>query len=603
MPPFDLSGKPPVKNSAELQRILALPRRPVPSDAQLAPIQDYVVARYGRPPGPCRCADVRRACITRPRPVQAWALYELEHVGGILGFIAVGAGKSLLDLLAPLAVRDCRVALLLVPPTLVDQIIFDYHLVGQHFRVPSLVVHRGARSREQSSYASPDPGVPVLHVLPYSRLSLPDATSWLEGLRPDLIISDECDRLCEVDGAGAGRVARYAAAHPEARFAFWSGSVTDKSLLDWAHLASWALRDRSPLPWRDRQVLEEWASALDAVPYPRPPGALMTLCRPGEQPRDGLRRRIQETWGIVYSEEAPVGAAVHVGEKKAPPIPAPVREALSVLRGEMIRPDGEELLDALAVAKSARELACGFYYYWHFPMVNGAPQRRAHIDGEWFPARKLWNKELRSRLARREEGLDSEYLLTQAAMRFHGDPGVKVADGPRWASTHWPRWAAVKDTVQYETRAQRLDDYLVRDAADWALRNLGVVWYDTREFGLWLAEVSGLPMHGGGQGAGLRILAERGDRSIIASIASHGRGRDGLQFLFSDQLVAEPPSSSKLWQQLLGRLHRPGTTARVVSALWYAHTPELRMSMEQAEERARYVLETTGAGQKLLSGQ
>ncbi len=590
-----------MKASAELRRVLALPRRPVPTEAQLSPIQDYIVQRLGRPVGRCHCAAMGRKCITRPRPVQAWALYELEQVGGCVGFIAVGAGKSFLDLMAPLMVRNCRTALLLIPPTLVDQIVFDYHLVGQHFRVPTLVVHRGARSKERSSFGSPDPDVPVLHVLPYSRLSLPESTTWLEGLKPDLIIADEADRLCEVDGAGAGRVRRYAVHHPTTRFAFWSGSLTDKSLLDWGHLGAWALGPGSPLPYQDLQVLEEWASAYDAVPYPRPPGALMSLCAPGDSPRDGLRRRIHETWGVVYSDEAPVSAAIHVAEKKAPPLPVVVKEALERLRREMIRPDGEELLDALSVAKSARELACGFYYYWHFPPVNRAPQLVTTIE-EWFAARKLWMKELRTRLARREEHLDSEYLCTQAAMRHWGTPGVKKADGPTWHSLHWNRWFAVKDAVVHETRAARLDPYLVNDAAEWAHGRRGIVWYDSTEFGRWLAEVSGLPLHGGGQGAGTRILAERGTSSIIASVASHGRGRDGLQFHFAESLVAEPPSSSKRWEQLAGRTHRPGTTAEEVSLLYYGHTKELADAMEQAFERARYVTETIGSRQKILAG-
>lgn len=543
-----------------------------------------------------------RACITRPRPVQAWALYELEHVGGLLGFVAVGGGKTMLGLLAPLVVRDCRTALLLVPPTLMDQLVFDYHLVGQHFRVPSLVVHRGARSRERSSYSSPDPGVPVLHVLPYSRLSLPESTTWLEGLRPDLVIADEADRLRETAGAGAGRVARYAAAHPETRFCFWSGSLVGRSLLDWGHLATWALKDRSPLPWRDRQVLEEWASAIDPVPFPRPPGALTRLCGPGESPRDGLRRRVHETWGVVYSDEAPVSASIRVSERKAPPIPPVVNEALRELREKMVRPDGEELLDALSVAKSARELACGFFYYWFFPPVGGVPQERATIE-EWFAARKAWMKELRARLARREEHLDSEFLCTRAAMRFHGQDD---SPGPAWDAKQWVRWDRVRDRVVHETRAQRLHPYLVEDAAEWAnarpSTSPGIVWYDTREFGRWLAEVSGLPLHGGGPGAGARILAERGHRSIIASINSHGRGRDGLQFHFAENLVVEPPASADAFEQLMGRTHRPGTKFPVVDFAWYSHTPELRAALESAREQATYAVEVAGAGQKILAG-
>ena len=109
-------------------------------------------------------------------------------------------------------------------------------------------------------------------------------------------------------------------------------------------------------------------------------------------------------------------------------------------------------------------------------------------------------------------------------------------------------------------------------------------------------------MHGGGSGAGVRIAAERGDRSIVASIRSHGTGRDGLQRLFCDQLVVQPPSSSSAWEQLLGRLHRIGQEAEIVRASFYRHTVEMAAAVDQAMSRALYVESTIGASQKIRVG-
>jgi hypothetical protein len=613
-------NKPPVANSHDLQRVLALPRRPPPDAAQRAALVAYVTAKYARPPGPCRCAEMGRKCIRELRDVQAWALWEAEQADGLLGQVAVGAGKTLVWLLIAFAIRECRTALLLVPPNLVEQLVFDYQLCGQHFRMPTLVVHAG------KNLSHTVPGTPCVHVFPYSRLSLPTSTAFVEQLAPDLIIADECDKLSNYAGAGASRVKRYMEHHPRTRFCGGSGSMTDKSLHDYAHLAAWSFKARSPLPL-DLQVLNEWAEAIDAVDWPRDAGALLTGLRTyglvgvGEDVRAGYRRRLHETPGFVYSAESPVSVPLTITERKAPPIPPVIVEALEQVRA-FERPDGEELISALEVATCARQVACGFFYRWTFP--HREPR---DLIMQWLAARKLWRRELRLRLKDREEHLDSDHLCTQAAIRAWGDAppdplarnsagawvfshetiraAVRIArddDGlPVWRAAAWPAWRDIADRVNPVTVAVRLDDFLARDAAAWASETPGrIVWYDSAEFGRWVAELSGLPLHGGGPNAGKRILDERGGRSIVASLNSHGRGRNGLQFHFAEQLVAEPPSSSKMWEQLVGRVHRPGQEAAEVRTWYYGHTTEVRAAYAQALTRAAYVEATTGAAQKIM---
>lgn len=616
--PDVFTSKRPVGKSEDLSRILGIPRRsPLePGSPTALAMIELMTQRYGRENPRCECAAMGRDCIKRLREVQAWALYEIGIVGGLLGLIGVGHGKTVLDLLAALAVPDCKTALLLVPPSLVDQLMIDYQHVGQHFRMPSLVVH----GRQWSQIV---PGAPVLHVLPYSRLRRAEATDFLERLSPDLVLSDEAQMLANLDAAGASRVLRFFMGHPAARFVCWSGSMSDDSLEDYAHLSYFALRQRSPLP-TDTEVIKEWASAIDPPKmvgdWPAPAGELLRFCEPGEHVQDGFRRRLHDTLGVVHTSTSAIDAELEILEREPPEMPDVLADMLDDVRQTWMRPDGETLVDQLSVARCCRELAAGFYYRWRFPLINGQPQRREVID-EWMMKRQAFNQELRKKLAAREEHLDSPLLCRRAASRFYGfDTGEERAGADRvedaraaealeragklpvWESKFYPAWRAIKNAVVYETEAIRVSDYLARDAAQWALSNHGIVWYGQREFGQWVAELSGLTLHGGGPEAGRLIAKERGERSIICSIQSHGTGRDGLQKLYSTQLVANPMSSGSAWEQLLGRLYRIGQKAPRVSALFYRHTPELRAQVDKALSRALYVQRTIGAAQKILMG-
>jgi hypothetical protein len=593
--------KAPVSGSPDLERILALPRRPPPDVAEFEALVEYAAARYGRRNDRCECAAIIKArnmpprpCITRPRPAQAWALYEMEKCGGLLGSIMVGAGKSLLDMLAALAVPNCRIAMLLVPPQLVEQLVFDYRLVREHFHVPNLLAH----GRHEWSSGNYDP--PLLHVFPYSLLSRPESTTIMEHLAPDLVIADESQAIREVATARTSRVLRFFAGHGDTRFCAWTGSMTEKSLSDFSHHAALALRYGSPLPL-EPEVVDDWKRAIDPSDWPAPPGALLALCEPGEHVAEGFRRRLVETAGVVRVGTSGIDVE-HVIEERVPPaMPIAVSSALDALRESWQRPDGEELIDALAVAKCARELACGLFYRWVFPRHESVKLIEA-----WLGARKAWHKELRQKLKDRTEHMDSEQLCQHAAERYWGDrPRNKDADGrdlPVWHALHWPDWRAIKREVQPETEAVRLDPYLAQDAARWGLENRGIIWYEAVAFGVWIAEISGLPMHSGGPDAGPRIAKEDGSRSIVASIKSHGTGRDGLQRIFSSVLFTQPMVSATAWEQAIGRVVRDGQRAPIVRSFVFRHTPEMRQAVDKALARALYIEQTTGALQKLRLG-
>lgn len=584
----------------EMQRILALPRRdiPEPGSARADALVELMNERYRLPPQKlCDCRSAHnRDCITTLLLPQAWALYEAPQTQGMLGIIGVGHGKTGLGLLLPLAM-GAQTAVLLLPPKLIKQVIREWQLWGQHWRMPSLISHA-----PKDPFRDDSKGAPYLHLYPYSLLQQPvgEGLNGIEAIEPDVIIVDEAHKI-QNDTATRARLIRYIerrrAQGLRADVCAYSGSMTNKSIKDYAEQITIALKAGSPLPLADHEV-KAWATVLDPkkAHITVPPGELIKLCAPGESVREGFRRRLVETPGVISAIESSVADVQLTIEEVFPPDPPDVvQDALQNLRDFGVRPDGEVFVTPLLAAPCAIDLACGFYYHWVFPR-----QEPDELKERWFTIRKEWQAELRAELQARQEYLDSPHLLAQAAARAHGDLPPKK-DAPLWNSQNWPRWREIRNAVYHETRVVRLHPYMAEYVATWATRNRGVVWYNRRAFGAWVAELSRLPLHAGGDKAEEMIMSERGDRSIIASIRAHGTGRDGLQFLFHEQLFSNPAANPNAWEQTLGRLHRRGQKAPIVKAYFARHTNELANAVDQALLRAVYVQQTMGSKQKILS--
>lgn len=597
----EIGPKRPVQHTPDLARILALPRRLAPAlqGPEGEALADLMTERLSRRrSSPCRCKALGRpGCITRLKPAQGWALYEAPLAGGLVGNIGVGAGKTGLDILMPMAMPDCKIAVLFVPPNLVPQLQADYLAWAEHWRVPSIV---GPGFRYLVA------GAPVLHVVPYSRLSRAEATDLLDSIGPDLLIADECHRLKNADTATTSRFLR-AMIQANRRLCAWSGTVTKDSIKNYWHLMAFALKDSSPTPL-DKEAMKEWATALDAVSWPAPPGALLKLCEPGEHVQAGYRRRLTQTRGVVTTVEGALGAAIYLHRRDVQlpddrlelDVPRSCYERWSGTLGELIervrqtgtRPDGEELVEATEVAACCKQLASGFYYRWKFP--KGEPDE---LIDEWFRVRKEWHKELREILKERRPHLDSPLLCAKAAIRHAAG---YTGDLPTWDACWWPEWREIRNRVYHETEAIWLSDYLARDASAWAEKHRGVIWYEYGALGQKIAEVSGLRLYGAGPEAKAALTGADGKKSVICSIKAHGTGHDGLQYLYNEQLFANVPSSGQTFEQALGRLHRVGQPEDEVHATMPLHTDEYRDALTRATNEAAYVRETIGSSQKLL---
>jgi hypothetical protein len=582
-------------NSTELERVLALPRRPRPDVATSEQLQAKWTQKLGKATKACICqSHYKRRCPASVLPVQAWALEEMSEHEGILGPIGVGEGKTLLDLLAPMAVPNCRVAVLLIPAQLREQLLNqDWAFYEQHWVLPNRAAGRWFH-----------PARPVLHVVAYSELSGAKSTELLKQVRPDLIIADEAHNLRNMTAARSKRFSRHFNEFPNTRLVCWSGTMTSKSLRDYAKLSTLALKSGSPTPAHYQQI-EEWSEALDPNPWPTNPGALAKLCEPGEAVRVAYRRRVVDTPGVVSSPDTDNCQASLVFQERKVTCPPEIEERIRLLNKSWDRPDGERLVDAFAVARCARELASGFFYRWRWPRNEPLPVRE-----RWLAARKEWHSEIRERLKTGKGQMDSPLLLAKAAIRWYEGythdgkaipPETRNGPLPTWCAHAWPEWKEVRDTAKPETEAVWISDFLVRDAVDWAAGGPGIVWYEHDCLGRAIAKGAGIPFYGPGVEASRGILEEHGDRPIVASIRAQGTGKNLQQFC--RQLVANPPSDGAAWEQLIGRTHRQGQLADEVTVEVYRHADAVRDALDKARGLAQYISQSFGGSQKLLRAQ
>jgi hypothetical protein len=622
--------------SEDLTRILKLPRRTIRvTDDESAAKKWTEILRRKRTPaeGPCDCVERWGFCIEKLRPVQGWALEEFAQVGGIVGPVGVGHGKEGICILTPMAalisgrIKAGDACMLLLQANLKAQLLQrDLPQWGAHFAVPNLA---GGRFHT--------PGRPVLHVVSFHDLQSPRNADIGERTNPRIVIVNESQNVANRDGPRGKRFVRLFARNTRVHLAAFSGTFTKQSLTDYAHIAAFALQDGSPLPIAP-PVVDEWAAALDATETPAPLGQLHKLCNPGESGRDGFRRRLHETPGVVATTEGSLDTLLTLREFKFGEPPETIKALLRDVRELWQRPDGEELVDALQKSAVCRQLASGFFLRWRFPRGETKEQIET-----WLLARKFFHKELREALKYRSRiGMDSPFLLIQAAIRWHdgytfvdpngghqhttacyelrrdeygapydhvvcrvpeGDrrfipPQTKNGPRPVWDSLTWPEWKRVKESVEPVTQAVFVDDYFARACADWAKQQTGIVWYDSDAFGRWVAKLGGLPFYGPGQDASAKILGEKGTRSIVASYRAHGTGKN-LQ-VFAHNLIAQVPSDGAQLEQLIARTHRPGQRAQEVTAAFPRHTDEVRDAFEAARGKARYIQETMGTPQKIL---
>lgn len=542
--------------ATDADRVAALPR--------ISPTVDVeaVSLRYLTPAG--------LAAGVRLRPAQARALEALRLYRGLLGPIGTGHGKSLITLLAPVAFGAKR-PLLLIPANMRVPLTNERQKFSEHWRLAE-----------------------NLTVLSYSMLSVESGANALENLAPDLIIADEAHNLRHLTSARSKRLIRYFQAHPETRFAALSGTLTARSVKDYAHLAELALREGSPLPL-ERFDLEGWSRILDSDQEPQGPTdyllyqALLPEWRNLNAERRAVARkrfseRLNVTPGVVATSDASVGASLLFEEIDVPPCDI-TRGALKELEKTWTRPDGEELPDAMSTARVGKQLSIGFYYKWAWP--GGQP------DLDWLTARNRWAAWVRFILLQGRADLDSPLRVRKAleAGRLVDPRGRALLEA----------WAAQEHKPEPDVEPVWLSDVVIRRAVQWAVQRLedgvgGIVWYHERAVGERLAAY-GLPLYDAGRDA---PVAWDEAPVFAASITAHGTGKN-LQ-PWAHNLILSWPASGSTAEQLISRTHRAGQKADEVYIDYIAHTRYLKFALFQSQRDARYIEASLNTPQRICYG-
>jgi hypothetical protein len=488
------------------------------------------------------------------RPVQGSGLDLCAIYGGGVVLAGVGHGKTLIALLAG-AAAGAKTPVVVVPPALVSQMEAEAIKWSEFFRFPTPVV------------------------LSYGILST--RSTVLEDIKPDFIIADEAHYLRHKTAARTRRFIRYFRDNPRVGFLALSGTMTAKSLLDYAHILELALRDRAPIPL-NRYELERWAACVDPDGEPNQSdlNRLAYLVQWSSQSkltptnkesiRYAFRQRLTTTPGVIATRRSSCDASLYL-KKHTPKHSKPIRDALKLLRNEWKTPDGEPIADASTKSRTFKNLSLGFFYRWDWGETGE--------DLEWLESRRELNR-LVGRVLRYSprEGRDSPKLVMDWSRNGGGSPELRAAV---------LKWDEIKDranpTPEPVWLCRSKMDYLANVLFD-APGPL-IFWYTSNAIGQALADL-GIIVHGAGS-------AQPTGDTCAASINVHGKGRN-LQ-MYERGFIVEPPANGGTFEQLLGRTHRAGQKA---DAVWWDYF-DFGDAVKRAKSHAEYIEQTQGSAQKL----
>ena len=542
------------------------------------------------------------------RPIQSQMLAEFTAARGGLGFVGVGHGKTLPSFLIGTALgADLTIVLTLA--NTVAQTMREYARLKTHWHLPKNI-----------------------KILGYNTLSRPENSAFLSQ-KADLhgskmvVVADECHELSwkMPRSSRTRRVGDLIKGHPGIRFVGMSGSMTDRSIKDYAHLAEWALGEGSPVPrvseQRFESHLDAWAQCVDAAGRPGSDHWNVTWplleawghpveCRVCSEADTGrwcpacggtgdarsmikgeerqayaqraLRRRLSQCRGVVLSTESSLDRPLII-QLHEPAIPEPIQSLLDRVEYDSERPDGEILPDDLSKARVRSTLTMGYYQRWEWP--------DGKADEDWLMARRRWNALVRKELEVARDHYDSPFLVWGETARQV--KALKESPDAKWAPIHaaWLNWEEQRQKEQPPSAAVWVHEFWLEhvQAKIASFTAPTIVWYQSKPVELAL-QLLGLATFG----AGSRI-PEDGAKTIAASILVHGTGRN-LQ-AYRASLVLEPPASGKKLEQLLGRLHRAGQSAERVTFDVYGHG-SFGDVLASARRNAKYIQESTGNVQK-----
>ena len=436
-----------------------------------------------------------------------------------------------------------------------------------------------------------------------------------------------------------------------------SGTITNKSLDDYHHLITWALRDGSPVPHAHTTAMA-WGTLIDSgseYVNEHQAGPLRPLVRwaassfqdkgPFKDTISDFRRafklRLMSAPGVVCTGDAEIGTSLMI-EKCDTVRPAghQLVEFMRQVQEEFITPNGDEIDHAFHTYKWLSELTAGFYNLLLWPEPEqiakklGGDLSRAEeaieLGQEYHHHHQAWAKQVRifcedaplgidtpmevakriNEQARRE---DKKIQKAEALMGLIYEESISFPEEltePYWAMKEIERESNERFGFLVERLGQvcRVDDYKIKTAIEWAKKiqvDQGegcILWYYHNAVGDWLRDMAqevGLDVLYAYAGENEEIIdPANAGKVVIASMGAHGTGKN-LQH-FGEQCFVQWPRHAPLAEQVLGRTHRTGQQRDELVARRFDAGSFDSVNFAACLNDAVYIHQSTGQRQKLV---
>jgi hypothetical protein len=399
-----------------------------------------------------------------------------------------------------------------------------------------------------------------------------------------------------------------------------SGTITKKSLGDYAHIATRALGQQSPVPIRE-QAIKVVGSYIDAerggggipgseyavsqreqliienfITWAEEHGHQVrkaengTPLLPHEQVRQSFQARLRTVPGVVATNDTGVDASLLLSWRE-PKRPASAEaEAMVTLMKQVViqgqTPNGDTIDYGMHQFKWLWELSAGFYNNMIWPdldrvrseYVRQWDRRISEVEAEALLEKaknhhallQEYHKVLRRFLERNHiPGCDTPMLVAAEIVRQQ--EGNKKYDLPSdLVHAYLLQRAEGPDTypdlpTRYTTPV-RVCDYKIRSAVEWAEehRKTGaLMWYHHPEIGRWLAEYlthADIPHTYAPAGENEKVF----NPGLVVASYSHGTGKNLMHQ--AHNLYVELRREANTMEQSLGRTHRSGQQSDTVKA-------------------------------------
>lgn len=554
-------------------------------------------------------SDLKWSKVKSIEPVGSHAVYDL-NVPGTESWI--GNGVVLHNSLISLAIasrafrRGVERIMIFNPPQLIPQL-FSQQLPFARAKICMyggfINLYGKDRVQRRAIARRTEPGI---YVMPYSLLSSEDAEDLLEGIGPDLLIFDEAHYIKSRKRARTRRVLDYMK-RTKPQSVFLSGTMTQKSIVEYHHMISQALGAGSPLPL-PAHLVESWACKIDAGAedvaeaenIPRKGAGLRPLISWANKQGykvpanlSGVRRayrfRLNTAPGVVSTPDDDIGVSLIIQNTPVPKFDDPqvnpewpeLDRLMKQVDEKYISPSGDEIDHAMHRWRYLDELTAGFYNLLEWPSPEKVAGRAGisedeaaeRIEGSrvHHGALQDYHKVLRKFLGTHHiRGLDTPMLVG----RHLSKEGAKGLPGTFARDLH-ETWQEAKELeflgmVERDSRGVRVSPYKIRHAINWAKKlpkNKGaLVWYYHREMGRWISEEfqkAGFDtLHcpaGDAANKQLANIEEHKRKIVVLGLGAHSEGKN-LQCM-EHQFYVQFPRDSKLAQQSIGRTHRSGQKA------------------------------------------